>query len=279
VRKRLRFFTHYRGFLALLSFSILLYLLPAPCIYPITGRVTSATSNIASFFQPRQDKEEETPRLRQLRRELVLTQQDLTATRNELHLVRKELESVTSVKSATSGGFAKIIPARIVLSRDASNFRRTVLVNRGSRDGVKPGLLVLWGSETPAAGGLRACVVGVVNTVGPSACRVLLVSDPGFRAAARLLQSRDRVVVEGTSAGKWPMRLKHPAIETCVEPGDTVITSGTLGVFPAGFLIGTVADIQGREYPGQMQVFIESPLDLDRLESVIIVEIQKPESE
>lgn len=150
-------------------------------------------------------------------------------------------------------------------------------MNRGSKDGVRPGLPVLWGSEDAQGGTLRACVVGTVDTVGPSACRVLLASDPGFRAPARMLRSRQRVVVEGKSAGLLPMRLKHIDTDTHINTGDLVVTSGSLGLFPPGIPIGTVAKVEGRQFSGELEVALSSPVNLDELESVIIVELIIPQ--
>jgi rod shape-determining protein MreC len=92
-----------------------------------------------------------------------------------------------------------------------------------------------------------------------------------------MLETRDRVIVEGKSAGAYPMRLKHIDTGVQIESGDIVVTSGTLGLFPPGLLIGTVAKIEGREYADELEISIASPVDLDELESVIIVEPALPE--
>lgn len=260
-----------------LAVSLVLYLLPGRYAYPVTGRIASASANITAFFQAEPGDGESEPVVEQLRKELVLARQELAAARNEIHLLQKELESVSGVKKAARPEFASIIPARVILRRDASNFRRTVLVNRGSEDGVRPGMPVLWGCQSSEDGRFDACVVGTVNTVGPSASRVLLASDPYFRVPARILESRDRVIVEGKSPSAHPMRLKHVGIDTRVSVGDTIITSGSLGIFPPGLLIGTVVEVEGRDYAGETQVSLASLVDLDELESLVIVELAAPE--
>jgi rod shape-determining protein MreC len=251
--------------------------MPGRFAFPVTGRIASACANIALIFQPGPEDESTAPLVERLQRELVITQQELTAAQDELHLLRREIESISGIKASSSSvRFANIIPARVVLRRDASNFRRTVLVNRGSVDGVRPGLPVLWGNQSKSENGLKACIIGSVDAVGPHACRVLLAGDPAFRVPGRMLKTRDRFVVEGKSTGSYPMRLKHVDTGTRIDIGDVVITSGSLGMFPPGFLIGTVAEVEGREYAGELEITLSSPVDLDKLESVIIIELTVP---
>ena len=276
MREKLHLLTRHRGFLTVLAASLVLYLLPGRYAFPVTGRIASACANIAAFLQPRRSEDEPAAPIERLRRELVRARQELAATQNELHLLQEEIESLTGIKSSSEARFARVIPARVVLRRDASNFRRTILVDRGSRDGVQSGMLVLWGCEQPRESRLAACVVGTVDAVGPHACRILLASDPGFRIPALVLDSRARVVVEGKSPAPYPMRLKHVGTGTLIRPGDVVVTSGSLGMFPPGLLVGIVAEIEGRQFSPETEITLSSPVNLDELESVIIVELAVP---
>lgn len=278
-KKRPPFVIQYRAPLILLCFSLLLYLLPASLAYPVKGRIVSASANMAALFAPQPEEPQERPPVEQLRRELAQTRSSLAAARNELHLLRKELENVTTVKASSPVELDKIIPARVVVRRDASNFRRTILVNRGTLAGVRAGMPVLWVSRAgirPEGGALNACVVGRVGAAGPNAARILLASDPGFRVPSRMLRNRERVIVEGGCAGHWPMRIKHAGPNLDVQTGDAVVTSGSLGIFPPGLLVGTVAKVKDTLYVGKMEVCIDSPVNLDELESVIIVELTAP---
>jgi rod shape-determining protein MreC len=135
---------------------------------------------------------------------------------------------------------------------------------------------VLWGF-TQKDGTVCACVVGIVEAVGPHASRVLLANDPGFRIAGRMLDGRERVIVEGKGAAAAPMRLKHVPEDAEIEVGDNVLTSGRLGIFPPGVLVGAVAKVEGSRYAGELEISIITPVDLDDLESVVIVELEKPQ--
>ncbi len=276
MKQRLHFVIRHQGLIALLGFSLALYLLPARFGYPVTGRVVSATANVSAFFNPPSPEEEVAPAVEQLRTELAITTSELSAARNETYLLRRELDGVAAVRSQSPHRLSKIIPARVVMRRDASNFRRTALVNRGSAHGIVPGMPVLW-SFRQKDGSISACVAGIIEAVGPNASRVLLASDPGFRIAGRMLDGRERVIVEGKAAAAAPMRLKHVPEDAEIEVGDCILASGRLGIFPPGILIGTVAKIEGSRYAGEQEISVISPVDLDDLESVIIVEMEVPE--
>ncbi|NLE65244.1 MAG: rod shape-determining protein MreC, partial [Elusimicrobia bacterium] len=62
------------------------------------------------------------------------------------------------------------VAARVV-ARDPSNWNASVMIDRGEKDGISPGMAVV-----NAAG-----VIGRVAEVGPHASKVILISDPGFR--------------------------------------------------------------------------------------------------
>jgi cell shape-determining protein MreC len=48
-------------------------------------------------------------------------------------------------------------------------------------------------------------------------------------------------------------------------------------MFPPGILIGTVANIEGSSYAGEQEISVVSPVELDDLESVVIVGLEEPE--
>ena len=272
MRNNFHFPSHQRGLLILVCVSIILYVLPARCSQTITGRVASATANVTALFLPENEKEAAGTLVEHLSKELALARQELAACRNELHILGKELESISGIASSNLP-LARMIPARVVLRRDASNFRRTILVNAGSLHGVRPGLPVLWGRVNSSDTAIHACLVGMVDTVGPRASRVLLVSDAGLRIPAVMLESREKVIVEGCTSGSYPMRVRRLSSRAALKRADMVVTSGTLGIFPQGILIGMVAQVQTPEFAPEMEVRLSCPVNLDDLEAVTIVEL------
>jgi len=117
----------------------------------------------------------------------------------------------------------------VVLADSGSPFRQSVLLNIGERDGIVDG----WA----ATDGLG--LVGRISGVGRSTSRVILLNDANSRIPVLIQPSGQRAILSGDNS-KLPLLefLENP--ET-VRPGDRVVSSGDGGVFPAGILVGQVA--------------------------------------
>ncbi len=116
-----------------------------------------------------------------------------------------------------------------VIAEARGPFVRSVLVNVGQEQGVKPGYAVI-----NAAG-----LVGRVVHVGDSAARVVLLNDLNSRVPVLVGPTAVRAVLAGDNA-EMP-RLEFLPEGARVYAGDEVYTSGDDGLLPRGLRIGTVA--------------------------------------
>ena len=152
-----------------------------------------------------------------------------------------------------------------VIGRDASNWWKTIQLDRGSDDGVRVNCPVL------NADGL----VGKVISVTRGESRVLLLLDPNCKVSALLQKTREMGVIAGLEAGfsRAPRcRMTFVERNAKVAPGQAVITSGLGGVFPKGILIGTVTDAHLNAQTGMYQdVDVKPAVDFTRLEEVVVV--------
>lgn len=109
-------------------------------------------------------------------------------------------------------------------------FARSVLINIGRSQGVKPGYAAISGDG----------FVGRVVTVGDNASRVILVSDLSSRVPVLIGPGAVRAVLVGENTAQ--PRLELFAGGEDHYAGDEVYTSGDDGVLPRGLRIGAVAD-------------------------------------
>ena len=116
-----------------------------------------------------------------------------------------------------------------ILADNSSQFRHSVLINVGSRNGVKDG----W----PAIDGLG--LVGRVSGVGSQTSRVILLTDTSSRIPVKIQPSGERSIVSGDSSA-FPL-LSLTSASDRIKSGDTVVTSGDGGIFPPNILVGTVS--------------------------------------
>lgn len=150
-----------------------------------------------------------------------------------------------------------------VIAYDPNALTRTIIINRGSRDGVSVGMPI-----TTQAG-----LVGRVTDVTAVASRVLLVTDPTINVPSRLQTSRAPGKISGLLSGGLRMELIPSG--SVVEVGDIVITSGLGGTFPPDIPIGqVVSSVETSALTQSAEV--RSLVDFDRLEFVLVVTSFEP---
>lgn len=196
---------------------------------------------------------------KQLRREILA----LRGQNSEL----REL-AASSQRLAELLEFKQQIPlqtiAAQVVGRDPTNWYRGVVLNKGEKDGIRTDMGVI----TPAG------VVGRVVKSSASASVVLLVTDPRNAIAGLVQRSRDEGIVEGTTQGR--ARIKYLPLLSNVRVGDIVVTSGLVGGFPRGLVIGEITSIQKEEGALFQSAEILPEADLTKLEEVLVITVPRP---
>jgi rod shape-determining protein MreC len=151
------------------------------------------------------------------------------------------------------------------IGRDASNWWKSIQIDRGLQDGIRENLAVI------NADGLVGKTVHVTRTES----RVLLLIDPNCKASALLQDSREPGVVTGAEA----MFVREPRLVMTfvdraakINAGENVVTSGLGGIFPKGLPIGAVTRVRLNPQSGMYQdVEIKPAVDFRRLEEVLVV--------
>lgn len=189
-----------------------------------------------------------------LRRQVEDLSRQVSLLREEA-LASRRLEQLLGIRQVAPG---RTIAAR-VLARDPARWFSTLLIDRGSRDGIRRNDPVI------SADG----VVGRVVEVTPTASRVLLISDSRSAVGVILQRSRDAGVVEGK--GGATLQLNYLSRETPVRVGDVVVTSGLGGVFPRGLVMGRVARIIREEGALMQEAVLDPAAPLDRLEELLVI--------
>ena len=146
-----------------------------------------------------------------------------------------------------------------VIGEDSSAWFKTLVVDRGSADGLEEGMPVV------AAGG----VVGRLVKVAPRSSRVLLLTDHASAIAAIVQRSRARGVVRGAGGGRCSM--EFTVKEDDVKVGDTVITSGIGGLFPKGLPVGEVTMVKKGQYGVFQTIEVRPAVNIGRVEEMLVL--------
>jgi len=143
---------------------------------------------------------------------------------------------------------------------DLDAFRERVLVDKGARDGVFVGQAVL------DAGG----VFGQVSRVGELTSEVILISDAAHAIPVQVNRNGLRTIAVGTGDVG---RLKLPYLPTSADvvAGDLLVTSGLGGGFPAGYPVGTIAEVKRDPAQSLADVDVKPAAALDRSRELMFV--------
>lgn len=172
----------------------------------------------------------------------------------EVELENERLRRLLDFRETMRGDF---VTARVI-ARDASGRPRTLVIDRGERDGVAKGSAVL------APEGL----VGQVALASPHAARVLLISDHNSGVDALVQRTRVRGIVQGTLDAACI--LKYVKRTEDVQMGDAVISSGLDGIFPKGMPVGTVTAVDKGGQGLFQNAEVAPRVDFDQLEEVLV---------
>jgi rod shape-determining protein MreC len=183
----------------------------------------------------------------------------LRGQNSQLREAAASTERLTALLQFKEQALPTMVAAQVI-GRDATNRYRAIILNKGEGDGIKPDM----GVVTPTG------VVGrVVKTTGASSV-VLLVTDPNNAIPGLIQRTRDEGIVEGTQQGL--AQLKYIPLLSTLRDGDRVVTSGLVGGFPRGLLIGTITSIDKQEGALFQSAELMPEVDIGRVEEVLVIQ-------
>ncbi|MDY6861585.1 MAG: rod shape-determining protein MreC [Thermodesulfobacteriota bacterium] len=167
----------------------------------------------------------------------------------------KRVDDLLKVKDTFS--YASIVA--YVIGGDVSLWYKTVLIDKGERDGIKKGFPVITNKG----------VVGKVLKVWDSSSRVLLLTDHNFAIDGIVQRNRIKGIVAGFDNSTC--LFKYILATEDIRQGDTIISSGLDGLFPKGIIIGTIK----KKFVDNTGVFfhveIKPSADIKKLEEVLVI--------
>jgi rod shape-determining protein MreC len=148
--------------------------------------------------------------------------------------------------------------ASAVIGAGVSPDFRTVTLDKGTTAGLKLNMAVI----APTG------VVGRIVTTTGRASKVQLLVDRNAAAGALVERSRAQGVVVG--AGDEMLRMEYVSGVDDVKAGDSIVTSGIDGIYPKGFVIGKVENVD-RGSGIYKIIRVRPAVDFNRLEEVLVV--------
>lgn len=221
---------------------------------PVSAAGEFVTRPVRGFFEWAGDLGVSRSQLEQLREQNA----QLRARVAELEEARLENERLRGLVDLAQAREYQAVAARVI-GRPTNSWEGVILINRGSSQGVRPGMPVV-GPEG---------LLGQTVEVGPVSSRVRLISDQRSGVAALVQRSRAEGVVRGSI--ERTLGLDFVSVGTTVTPGDVVITSGLGGVYPKGIVIGEVGEVRKSPAALYQNISVIPASDLEGLEEVLVL--------
>ncbi|MCS7252622.1 MAG: rod shape-determining protein MreC [Armatimonadota bacterium] len=220
----------------------------------VTERVCYVAGKMASVFRLFHEVEQLERENRQLKRRLVELESENRQLRRymtENYRLRRLLQLEPKLPQTHT--------VAEVIAISPSNWVASAVLNRGIKDGVSAGDVVV------ACDGL----VGQVARVSQSSCVVLFITDKRCGVGVRVKRNGAVGFLRGCGNGKCLVRLLDS--EGDLRIGDELVTSGLGEVYPAGIPIGRVVSIHQFEASQLLEGIVEPFIKFGGLQEVFII--------
>ena len=189
--------------------------------------------------------------------ELYAVNQELTQDKYELDGLRRLYDL-----DAKYMDYEKVA-ARVIAS-DTNNWFYSFIVDKGSEDGIVPGMNVMAGNG----------LVGIVAETGKNWSRVRSIIDDNCNVSGMSIETQDTCIVSGDlklMKEKGVIRVDMISMDAGFQDDYEIVTSHISDKYLQGILIGYIQDIQVDSSNMTKTAYLIPAVDFKRLDEVLIV--------
>jgi len=215
----------------------------------VTTKLTGKIYNFAGFQNRYEQK------ILMLEEEISLLSKKDVGTQ-EILKENQRLRSLLSFKKRVS---SKTIAAEVI-GRGARGLDNFIIIDKGSRDGIKVNMSVAKDQG----------LLGRVFEMGNNTSKITLIDNPNSKIACVIQRTREQGLLIGLGGGFCKMI--YLASGTKAQPGDIVVASELSSISPKGILIGEVVKILKGPHSLYASALIRPASNLFKIEEVICIE-------
>ena len=217
----------------------------------VGGSIESATSTVGDTVDNITADQSTLSGLREYNEQLVQQYSQMEEYKQEAQRLQKLLDLKDTYQIEGTG-------ARVI-GRSSEAWSQTVIINKGSDDGVSTGQTVMGTSG----------VVGQIASTSSHTATVRLLTDPQSGAAAMVQSSRAEGILRGSLVGL--LYLEDLDADAEVNVGDVIVTSGLGGSYARGLIIGTVVKVDAQQGDTSRRAVVSPNDAISTLEDVLVV--------
>ena len=192
--------------------------------------------------------------------ELKTKNNQLEETLRELETIKAENQTLKEYLDLTKK-YTDYKTAADVISRDISNYSKTIVINAGTKSGIKENMTVI------ASEGLVGYVISATDTTS----KVQTIIDSSSNTSSILSSSRDSVVCKGQLEEHNNLKAVYIPTDATVAQGDSVETSGLGGIYPKGIYIGKISKVVNTNNLNDRYAMVETAVNFNKLETVLVI--------
>ena len=147
-----------------------------------------------------------------------------------------------------------------VMAVDTSPYRHQVVIDKGQIDGVYVGQPVI----------NEKGIVGQITFVAAHNARVLLLTDAKNAIPVQVIRNDIRVIASGNGEMD-EIQLEHIPTSTDIQVGDLLVTSGLGGIYPEGYPVATVTNVDHDTRQEFASIKAEPVVEFDRLRYLLLI--------
>ena len=171
---------------------------------------------------------------------------------------QNELERLRTLLDFQKNTKMELIPAQVI-GRNLVTDHNTITINKGTSHGLVAGQAVLTVSGA----------VGYVFRPSLKTSHVMLITDRYSVVDALIQKTRTHGLVEGKSKESCVLQYVERTDE--VKDGDLIVTGGLDSIFPKGFPLGVVTNVERKTRNASLLIEVKPVVDANKVEEVFIV--------
>lgn len=226
-------------------------------VSPIENGLTylkNKLNNNDKFFENINELKAENEELKTKNSELEQTLREYEIIKNENEQLKQQLNLAEKYEEYTT------VPGTII-SRDISNYSKTIVINVGSNNGIEEYMTVI------ADEGL----VGYVVSVTSNTAKIQTIVDSASATSCLASTTRDSMICKGTVENNSTLKASYIATGANIIQGDSVETSGLGGIYLKGIYVGKIKKVVEGTNKTDSYALIETAVDFEKLETVLVI--------
>jgi len=223
----------------------------------LAGSVQEVRANAVSYLGLKEENDD-------LKDENIRLRQRILQLSKELN-VHKNLAALDSTKDRVIQPFLsreifEHIPCKAIKHSTYKNYNY-ITIDKGSRHGIEKNAGII----SPEG------IAGRIVSVGKDYSIALSLLNLDFELSVRSLKTRNVGIYEWTGQSTRYAKIKAIPLDVNLAVGDTIITTGSSTIFPEGYLVGAISEINDNTGTGFHDITVKLSTDFHTLRNLYVV--------